>query len=92
MTAVTQQTSVSNHTSGRRIGLCLCLLSMFIFAAQDGITKVLVKDLPIAQLALYEKFCGSGGAAIRLVPRWSAKRSCTRYQMVSKKPRTQALL
>jgi len=34
-----------------------------------------------------EKFCGSG-----LVPRWSAKRSCTRYQMVSKKPRTQALL
>ncbi|MFJ4443447.1 DMT family transporter [Pseudomonas sp. NPDC089422] len=34
------------------IGIGLCLLSMFIFAAQDGITKTLVKDLPIAQLVM----------------------------------------
>ncbi|SDS59921.1 EamA-like transporter family protein [Pseudomonas cedrina] len=30
----------------------MCLLSMLIFASQDGITKVLVKDLPVAQLVM----------------------------------------
>lgn len=35
-----------------RSGIVLCLLSMLIFAAQDGVTKVLVKDLPIAQLVM----------------------------------------
>lgn len=35
-----------------RLGIILCLLSMLIFASQDGITKVLVKDLPIAQLVM----------------------------------------
>jgi len=34
------------------MGIGLCLLSMFIFAAQDGITKTLVQDLPIAQLVM----------------------------------------
>ncbi|WP_460044582.1 DMT family transporter [Pseudomonas sp. S2_H01] len=35
-----------------RLGIVLCLLSMLVFASQDGITKVLVKDLPIAQLVM----------------------------------------
>ncbi|WP_434569043.1 DMT family transporter [Pseudomonas sp. Z3-8] len=35
-----------------RLGIILCLLSMLVFASQDGITKVLVKDLPIAQLVM----------------------------------------
>lgn len=35
-----------------QLGIILCLLSMLIFASQDGITKVLVKDLPIAQLVM----------------------------------------
>jgi len=33
-------------------GILLCLLSMLIFAGQDGITKILVKDLPVAQLVM----------------------------------------
>ncbi|WP_426112875.1 DMT family transporter [Pseudomonas sp. DSP3-2-2] len=35
-----------------QLGIVLCLLSMLIFASQDGITKVLVKDLPVAQLMM----------------------------------------
>jgi drug/metabolite transporter (DMT)-like permease len=35
-----------------QLGIILCLLSMLVFASQDGITKVLVKDLPIAQLVM----------------------------------------
>lgn len=42
-----------DHDTPRpRLGIALCLLSMLIFAAQDGVTKVLVKDLPIAQLVM----------------------------------------
>ena len=35
-----------------QLGIILCLLSMLLFASQDGITKVLVKDLPVAQLVM----------------------------------------
>ena len=35
-----------------QLGIFLCLLSMLIFASQDGITKVLVKDFPVAQLVM----------------------------------------
>ncbi|MBF8781039.1 DMT family transporter [Pseudomonas fulva] len=35
-----------------RIGIGLCLLSMFIFAMQDGLTKTLVKDLPVVQMVM----------------------------------------
>ncbi|WP_434577488.1 DMT family transporter [Pseudomonas sp. Z5-35] len=34
------------------LGIVLCLLSMLIFAGQDGVTKELVKDLPVAQLVM----------------------------------------
>lgn len=47
-----QSISVTPQARGSRIGIGLCLLSMFIFAAQDGITKTLVQDLPIAQLVM----------------------------------------
>jgi drug/metabolite transporter (DMT)-like permease len=41
------------HEAARpQLGILLCLLSMLIFAAQDGITKVLVRDLPIMQLVM----------------------------------------
>ncbi|MFJ3486871.1 DMT family transporter [Pseudomonas sp. NPDC090202] len=33
-----------------RLGILLCLLSMLVFASQDGLTKVLVRDLPITQM------------------------------------------
>lgn len=35
-----------------RLGIALCLLSMFIFACQDGITKVLVRHLPVSELVM----------------------------------------
>lgn len=35
-----------------QLGIVLCLLSMLVFASQDGITKVLVKDLLISQLVM----------------------------------------
>ncbi|MCY1424776.1 EamA-like transporter family protein [compost metagenome] len=50
MTSVTQPLTATSASP--RIGIALCLLSMFIFAAQDGITKILVRDLPVAQLVM----------------------------------------
>lgn len=44
--------NTGGQARGAHIGIGLCLLSMFVFAAQDGITKTLVKDLPIAQLVM----------------------------------------
>lgn len=44
--------STTSPAKGVRIGIGLCLLSMFIFAVQDGITKTLVKDLPVAQMVM----------------------------------------
>lgn len=38
--------------SSTRLGIGLCLLSMLIFACQDGITKILVKHLPISELVM----------------------------------------
>ncbi|WP_103309129.1 MULTISPECIES: DMT family transporter [unclassified Pseudomonas] len=69
------------HTVGDaprpQLGILLCLLSMLLFASQDGITKVLVKDLPVAQLVMvrywvflafavgYSLYHGHLGAACR---------------------------
>ncbi|WP_457967410.1 hypothetical protein M1D68_14940 [Pseudomonas sp. R4-84] len=35
-----------------KLEIIVCLLSMLIFAGQGGFTKVLVQDLPIAQLVM----------------------------------------
>lgn len=35
-----------------RRGVLLCLLSMFVFAVQDGVTKVLVQDMAVAQVVM----------------------------------------
>ncbi|WP_260961473.1 DMT family transporter [Pseudomonas citri] len=48
MNAATQP--LTEH--GTRTGILLILLSMFVFAAQDGITKTLVENLPISQLIM----------------------------------------
>ncbi|MGE8063225.1 DMT family transporter [Pseudomonas sp. NPDC089547] len=37
---------------GDAFGIGLCLLSMFVFAAQDGITKLLVQEVPVSQLVM----------------------------------------
>ena len=42
----------ASQASRPQLGIILCLLSMLIFAGQDGVTKVLVKDLPVAQLVM----------------------------------------
>ncbi|MFK3775590.1 MULTISPECIES: DMT family transporter [Pseudomonas] len=39
-------------TTNPRLGIVLCLLSMLVFASQDGITKILVQHLPVAQLVM----------------------------------------
>lgn len=44
--------AIASQASRPKLGIILCLLSMLIFAGQDGITKVLVKDLPVAQLVM----------------------------------------
>ncbi|MFZ6049748.1 DMT family transporter [Pseudomonas sp. CR3202] len=48
------KTAINNapHADTTRLGIVLCLLSMFIFACQDGITKTLVKDLPVVELVM----------------------------------------
>lgn len=52
MNTAAQPMSEAGRAKGARIGVMLCLLSMFTFAAQDGITKTLVRDLPVAQLVI----------------------------------------
>ncbi|HIH1267526.1 TPA: DMT family transporter [Acinetobacter baumannii] len=47
-----QSISMTSPAKDVRIGIGLCLLSMFIFAMQDGLTKTLVKDLPVVQLVM----------------------------------------
>lgn len=48
------KTIVSNFPSAStsQFGIALCLLSMFIFASQDGITKILVRHLPVTELVM----------------------------------------
>jgi drug/metabolite transporter (DMT)-like permease len=48
----TPTVAVSPGGARPKLGIFLCLLSMLIFATQDGITKVLVKDFPVAQLVM----------------------------------------
>ncbi|MEX5342935.1 DMT family transporter [Pseudomonas sp. I2] len=57
MNTAAQRLSAVDQARGTRIGIGLCLLSMFVFAAQDGITKILVKDLPIAQMVMVRYWC-----------------------------------
>lgn len=50
--SATASDAISHKILRPRFGIVLCLLSMLIFAGQDGITKVLVRDIPIAQLVM----------------------------------------
>ncbi|MDU4252926.1 DMT family transporter [Pseudomonas sp.] len=51
MTSKTTANALAAANSSR-LGIALCLLSMFIFACQDGITKVLVRHLPVGELVM----------------------------------------
>ncbi|MGC4012718.1 MAG: DMT family transporter [Pseudomonas sp.] len=51
MTSKTPATALA-AANNPRLGIALCLLSMLIFACQDGITKVLVRHLPVAELVM----------------------------------------
>ncbi|MDH1011093.1 DMT family transporter [Pseudomonas nicosulfuronedens] len=51
MTSKTTATALA-AANNPRLGIALCLLSMLIFACQDGITKVLVRHLPVAELVM----------------------------------------
>ena len=52
MSTVMTKAATNAPATKTRTGIILILLSMFVFAAQDGITKTLVKDLPIGQLVM----------------------------------------
>nr|WP_329604776.1 DMT family transporter [Pseudomonas fulva] len=52
MKTLEQSISMTSPAKDVRIGIGLCLLSMFIFAMQDGLTKTLVKDLPVVQMVM----------------------------------------
>lgn len=52
MSTVAEPLSEAGRSKSTRLGIGLCLMSMFVFAAQDGITKILVKDLPVSQLIM----------------------------------------
>ncbi|WP_457967547.1 DMT family transporter [Pseudomonas sp. R4-84] len=75
-----------DHDAPRpRLGIVLCLLSMLIFAAQDGVTKVLVKELPIAQLVMvrYWVFLAFAvGYSAYQGSLWTACRSRHPYQQI----------
>ncbi|WP_027858181.1 DMT family transporter [Marinobacterium jannaschii] len=43
---------VHSENVAARKGIVLCLLSMLVFATQDGITKVLVQDMAVAQFVM----------------------------------------
>ncbi|WP_447748938.1 DMT family transporter [Pseudomonas nicosulfuronedens] len=51
---MTRKTSAADLAAANnpRLGIALCLLSMFIFACQDGLTKVLVRHLPVSELVM----------------------------------------
>jgi drug/metabolite transporter (DMT)-like permease len=52
MSTPLQGTARVHEAARPELGILLCLLSMLVFASQDGITKVLVKDLPVMQLVM----------------------------------------
>jgi len=47
-----ERTPLAQRAPGQQLGITLCLLSMLIFAFQDGITKIMVRDLPVTQLVM----------------------------------------
>ncbi|WP_447785129.1 DMT family transporter [Pseudomonas germanica] len=47
-----ESSSLTYEVPRPQLGILLCLLSMLVFAGQDGITKVLVRDLPVTQLVM----------------------------------------
>ena len=82
MSTVMQSTSKAAQPGSVRVGIGLCVLSMLVFAGQDGITKILVKHLPVAQLVmvrywfflvfalLFVHFKGGERAALRSAHPW----------------------
>jgi len=78
----TPTVSASSGVARPQLGIFLCLLSMLIFASQDGLTKVLVKDFPVAQLVMmrywvfvvfalgYAAYQGRGKASFRSKHPW----------------------
>lgn len=49
---MTSRVDTLPNSDRTRLGIALCLLSMLVFACQDGVTKVLVRDLPVSQLVM----------------------------------------
>lgn len=48
----------------RRLGIALCLLALFVIACQDGLTKFLIRDYPVAQIVMVRFWFFTGFAVI----------------------------
>ena len=48
----------------RRLGVALCLLALFVIACQDGLTKILIRDYPVAQIVMIRFWFFTGFAVI----------------------------
>lgn len=56
--------AADSESRSHRIGIFLCLLALFIIACQDGLTKFLIRDYPVAQLVMFRFWMFAGFAAI----------------------------
>lgn len=65
-TSTSASTSAITDTDSRphRRGIALCLLALFIIACQDGLTKFLIRDYPVAQLVMVRFWIFTGFALI----------------------------
>lgn len=52
------------YSQSHRVGIVLCLLALFIIACQDGLTKFLIRDYPVAQIVMFRFWMFTGFALI----------------------------
>lgn len=48
----------------RRLGVVLCLTALFVLACQDGLTKFLIRDYPVAQIVMVRFWFFTGFVAV----------------------------
>lgn len=64
MSEATTIPATDDESRSQRIGIFLCLLALFIIACQDGLTKFLIRDYPVAQLVMFRFWMFAGFAAV----------------------------
>lgn len=62
--AATIPATDTDSRSRRRLGVALCLLALFVIACQDGLTKFLIRDYPVAQIVMVRFWIFTGFVVI----------------------------